>query len=164
MHIPQNKVPVPQTYQFYQKQAQSVPNYFSNYLTMPMMYTNSPVKQNHSNKTKSTLQQKITIEKSNIIVASWNICRGLATKLEEIKEVIRTEKLGTRAAMRPLLLRRAVNLASALRAYLPENFCDAANLRCAQLSFHTFFHLRGFILRYLHCTQIILISVSILTH
>ena len=33
-------------------------------------------------------------QKSNIIVASWNICRGLATKLEEIKEVIRSEKLG----------------------------------------------------------------------
>ena len=70
----------------------------------------------------------------------------------------------TRAAMRPLLLQRAVNLASALRAYLPENFCDAAKLRCAQLSFHTFFHLRGFILRYIQCNQIIIISVSILTH
>ena len=34
------------------------------------------------------------IQKSNIVIASWNICRGLATKLEEIKEVIRSEKLG----------------------------------------------------------------------
>ena len=82
----------------------------------------------------------------------------------ELKVNIGRLVIRTRAAMRPLLLRRAVNLASALRAYLPENFCDAANLRCAQLSFHTFVHLRGFILRYIQCTQITSISVSIVTH
>ena len=39
MHIFQNKVPVPQTYQFYPNQAQASPNHFSNYVTTPMIYT-----------------------------------------------------------------------------------------------------------------------------